>query len=174
MALELGPCRIYFGTAGAEADIGKTQGGVRITFSEDAADLMSDQYGTQPEDQVITGQAADVVVPMAEVTHANFAIALNQTSKQIGADSGVAGESLVGTKRSTKANSLLLKKYVNGSISADTDDWIRFPKASPLGNVEVAFDGANQRILEVTFKAFPDANSRLYFIGNEAASLTGS
>ena len=39
---------------------------------------------------------------------------------------------------------------------------------------EVTFDGATQRIIETTFKAFPDANDRLYFIGDETAAIGGS
>lgn len=174
--LDLGPCRVYFGVALAEVDLGKTQGGVRTTFAEDAADLMSDQFGTQPEDQVITGQSAEIVVPMADYDLDNFALALNQAVLTLGADSGIAGTVLVGTKRTTKAGSLLLKKYVDGAISADTQNWIRFPVAAPMGNVEVAFDGSTQRIIEATFKAFPDAanSNRLYYIGDETAAIGGS
>lgn len=176
MALDLGPCRAYYGTAGSEADVGKTQGGVRITFSEDVADLMSDQYGTQPEDQVITGTGAEIVIPMADYTLANLATALSQSVLTLGADSGISGEPKVGTKKATPTTgkSLLLKKYVDGAISADTQNWIRFPIASPIGNFELAFDGSTQRIIETTFRAFPDANNRLYFIGDETAAIGGS
>jgi len=174
--LDLGPCRVYYGTAAAEVDIGKTQGGVRVTFSEDVADLLSDQYGTQPEDQVITGTGAEIVVPMADYTLDSLATALNQSKLTLGLDSGIAGERLVGTKKATPTTgkSLLLKKYVDGAISADTQNWIRFPIAAPVGNVEIAFDGSNQRIIEATFRAFPDANSRLYFLGDETAAIGGS
>jgi len=174
MALELGPCQVLFGTAGSEADLGKTQGGVRITFSEDVADLLSDQYGTQPEDQVITGHSADIAMPLAEYSITNLALALNQTKKQLGAQEGFKGSSLVGTNLSTKGQSLLLKKYVSGVVSTDENDFIRFPVAAPTGSFEIPFDGSNQRIIEVTFKAFPDSNDVLYFIGDEDAAESGS
>jgi hypothetical protein len=172
--LDLGPCQVLFGTAGSEADLGKTQGGVRVTFAEDAADLLSDQYGTQPEDQVITGQSAEIVVPMADYTLDNLATALNQTKKTFGADEGIQGASLVGTKRTSKGNSLLLKKYVDGAVSTSDEDWIRFPEAAPQGSIEIAFDGSTQRIIETTFKAFPDTNNILYWFGNETAAAYGS
>jgi len=174
--LDLGPCRVYFGVAASEVDLGKTQGGVRVTFAEDAADLMSDQFGTQPEDQVITGQSCEVVVPMADYDLDNLAIALNQSELALGADSGIAGSVLVGTKRSSLAQSLLLKKYVDGVISSDTQNWMRFPVAAPIGNVEVPFDGSTQRVIETTFKCFPDstASNRLYYIGDETAAIGGS
>ncbi len=46
--LELGPCEVKFGTDESEVDLGKTEGGVTATFGQEAADLMSDQYGTGP------------------------------------------------------------------------------------------------------------------------------
>ena len=174
--LDLGPCAVYYGTAAAEVSVGETQGGVRISFAEDVADLMSDQWGTQAQDQVISGQGAEVVVPMADYTLANLATALSQSVLTLGADSGISGERNVGSKKATPSagKSLLLKKYVDGAISADTQNWIRFPVAAPTGSFEIAFDGSTQRIIETTFKAFPDANDRLYFIGDETAAIGGS
>jgi hypothetical protein len=174
MALDLGPCRVYFGTAAAEVDIGLTQGGVRVAFSQDVADLMSDQYGTQPEDQVITGHSARIIVPMADYDIDNIATALHQTKLTLGAQEGIKGSSLVGSKMTTYGDSLLLKKYVDGAISAVENNWIRFPNAAPGGNFEIAFDGSTQRIIESEFIAFPDANGVLYFIGDEDAAESGS
>jgi hypothetical protein len=174
MALDLGPCQVLFGTAGSEADIGKTQGGVKVAFSEDVVDLMSDQYGSQPEDQAITGHTATIVTALADYSVENLAIALNQTVKQINTKLGFKGSSLVGTKLSTKGKSLLLKKYVDGIVSTDENNWIRFPVAAPTGAFELMFDGATQRVIEVTFQAFPDGSDVLYFIGDEDAAESGS
>lgn len=172
--LELGPCQVKFGTDDSETDLGKTQGGVIVNFSQDAADLMSDQYGSQPEDQVITGHGATIVIPMAKTDAANLATALNQTKKQIGNQEGVKGSSLVGTKRSSKGQSLLLTKYVNGAVSSDENDRMRFPNAAPDGNFSYNFSISDQRILEVTFLAMPDSNDILYFLGDEDAAESGS
>lgn len=174
MALDLGPCQVLFGTAGSEVDIGKTQGGVRVAFSEDVVDLMSDQYGSQPEDQAITGHTATIITALADYSVDNLAIALNQTALQIGSKEGFKGSSLVGTMLSTKGQSLLLKKYVAGIVSTNENNWIRFPVAAPTGAFELTFDGATQRVIEVTFQAFPDANEILYFIGDEDAAESGS
>ena len=172
--LELGPCEVKFGTDGSEVSLGKTQGGVVVNFSQDAADLMSDQYGTGPEDQVITGHGATIVVPMAQYDAANLAIALNQTKTSLGDQEGVKGSSLVGTKRSSKGQSLLLTKYEDGSVSTDENDRIRFPNCAPDGNFSVNFSVSDQRVLEVTFVAMPDANDVLYFLGDEDAAESGS
>ena len=174
MSLELGPCQILFGAKDAEVDIGKTEGGVVVTFATDVVDLMSDQFGTAPEDQVITGQKASIACPMAEVTLANLAFALNQTLKTIGAASGVVGENIVGTLLTTKAKSLLIKKYVGGSPSEDTQDWLRFPDAAPQGNFDFPFSKDSQRIINVNFTAFPDDSGNLYYLGDETAAVGGS
>lgn len=161
--LELSPCAVYFGVLAAEVDLGRTEGGVRVAFSTDVADLMSDQWGTQPEDQVITGQGCRVTAPLAEYTFTNLAIALNQevTGELI------AGERLVGTKMSDQAQSLLLKEYVDGAVSEDSKNWMRFPVAAPLGNPEILFSKTDQRIIEIEFVCFPDASDVLYYIGDE-------
>ena len=174
MSLELGPCQVSFGIKDSEADLGETEGGVVITFATDVADLMSDQSGTTPEDQVVSGQKATIVCPLADITLANLAIALNQTVTAIGDDSGIAGGSLVGTKLSTKANSLLLKKYVNGAVSADTQNWVRFAKAAPQGNFDYSYSKDGQRIINLTFTAFFDSDGYLYYLGDETAATTGS
>jgi hypothetical protein len=161
--LDLGPCQVLFGTEGAEADLGKTEGGVEIAFATDIADLASDQHGTSPEDQVIVGQGATITVPLAEYTLANLATALNQTL----VGDVIDGANLVGTKMSTKAQSLLLKKYVDGAVSSDEDDWVRFPEAAPQGSPTIRFSKSDQRIIEVVFTAFPDASDNLYYIGEE-------
>ena len=174
MSLELGPCQVLWGTVGAEVDIGKTEGGVVVTFATDVADLLSDQFGTAPEDQVVTGQKASVACPLADITLENLAIALNQTVKTIGEGSGIAGENIVGTKLSTKAKSLLLKKYVNGSPSSDTQEWVRFPKAAPQGNFDYSFTKDGQRIIAVVFTAFQDDSGFPYYLGDETAAVGGS
>ncbi len=168
--LELSPCQVNLGTAGSEADLGRTEGGVRVAFSTDVADLMSDQWGTQPEDQIITGQGCRVTVPLAEYTIDNLAIALNQTVIGTGGHELIEGDRLVGTKMSIQAQSLLLKEYLNGVVSANEDNWMRFPVAAPVGNPEILFSKTDQRIIEVEFVCFPDANDILYYIGNESAS----
>jgi len=165
--LTLGPCEVSFGTAGAEADLGRTEGGVRVAFATDVADLMSDQWASQPEDQVITGQGARVTVPLAEYTLDNLAIALNQT---LVGGALIEGERLVGTKMSDQGQSLLLKAYVDGSVSTDEEDWMRFPVAAPVGSPEILFSRGDQRIIEIEFICFPDGTDILYYIGDESAS----
>jgi len=175
--MELSPCAVYFGNhhdadygdAGSANDLGRTEGGVRVAFVTDVADLMSDQWGTQPEDQVITGQGCRVTVPLAEFTFPNLAIALNQ---DVIASDLIEGERLVGTKMSAQAQSLLLKEYVDGVVSQNESNWMRFPVAAPVGSPEILFSKTDQRIIEIEFVCFPDPTEDdiLYFIGEEGQS----
>jgi len=174
MALDLGPCGVWFGTEDSEVDLGKTQGGVKVVFSQAVADLLSDQYGTEPEDQVITGHGAVITIPMADYSLANYAIALHKSVLDLAGVEGILGDSVVGTKLTDYANSLLLKKYIDGSESADEENWLRFPNAAPTGNPEIMFDGSTQRIIQSEFRAFPDASDILYYIGSKDAADGGS
>ena len=152
MALELGPCSVAFGTAGAETDLGKTHGGVTVRISDESVDLKSDQSGTAAEDTVITGSTVEVEMALAEITIARLATALGQTS--FGSETGVPGENKVGYSMLDNAKSLLLKKYVDGSVSTDAADQIRFPAACPMSDIELSYDAENQRVLKVKFKCF--------------------
>ncbi len=167
--LELGPCEVLFGTAGAEAEVGPTEGGVVANFGTDVQDLMTDQFGTSPKDQVVSGQPTEVTVPFASISFSNMARALNQTLITAGTSNLIKGTNIVGTKMSTKANSLVLKKIINGVASVDQNDWLRFPSAAPTGNFEFPFSKDTQRIIEVVFTCFPDSSSNLYYIGDERA-----
>jgi hypothetical protein len=175
MSLELGPCQVLFGVKDSEEDLGKTEGGVVAHFETDVADLMSDQFGTAPEDQTVTGQKASVSVPLAENSLDILALALNQTKKALLTDEGIAGVNVVGTKmKETKAQSLLLKKYVGGIPSEDPADWLRFPAAAPSGKFDYSYSKDKQRIITVDFVAFPDDDGILYYFGDETAAVTGS
>lgn len=176
MALELGPCQVVFDSE----DIGKTLGGVIAKFSDDTQDLKSDQYGSSAEDTIITGSNAEIEVPLAEIDFSKIAFALNKTV--FGTNAGVAGTNSVGTSLKAKGKELILKKYVDGAPSTDEADWITFPLAAPKSDVELSFNAEDQRVLKVTFKAFPSAvtanwgaattsaQTVLYFFGDSAAT----
>jgi hypothetical protein len=154
MALELGPCQVLFGASGSETDLGKTNGGVTVRISDDTVDLTSDQNGSSPEDTIITGTTVEVECQLAEIDLATLNKAL-QGQNATPHSSFVAGENKVGTSLKGLGKSLILKKFVNGQPSPDAKDWITFPAAAASSNVELSFDGSNQRVLGLTFKCFP-------------------
>jgi len=182
MALELGPCEVKFGTAGAEVSLGKTQGGVTVRIVDDSVDLKSDQYGTSAEDTIITGTNVEVECNFAELSFALIAQILNQSTYGSASTGGLLGENNVGTSLKTAGQSLVLTKYVNGAVSSSAVDRIVFPLAAPLGNLELAYDADNQRVIPAKFKCFPKAvtakwgtsgdlvKTVTYYFGNEAAT----
>ncbi len=156
MAFELGACGVYFGTKSSEVSLGKTNGGVTVKISDSSVDLKSDQYGESPEDTVITGTTVEVSMQLAEIDLATLNKVLQSQNASPDADY-VAGENRVGTALKALAKNLLLKKYVNGAESALKANHINFPAAAAVADVELKYDGTNQRVLGVTFKCFPAA-----------------
>ena len=181
MALELGPCQVSFGTAGAEVDLGKTYGGVVVKLTDDYVDLMSDQYGTAAEDTIITGNKAEVEISFAEIDFDMLALVLNQATFGT-APAGLTGQNNVGTSLLAAAASLELIKYVAGIPSTDLKNKIIFPKAAPLSNVELSYDTENQRVLKTTFRCYPSVVNAawgtgtpndltvLYYFGDQTAA----
>jgi len=154
MALELGPCDVLYGTAGSEVSLGKTNGGVSLTIKDDSVDLVSDQNGSSAEDTIITGTTVEVSMALAEITMEKLNQIL-QPNVAVPSDNFAAGENKVGLSLLANSKSLLLKKYVNGAVSELPENWVTFPAAAPVGDVEMSYDASNQRVLNATFKCFP-------------------
>ena len=169
MALELGPCQVEWNAV----DVGKTQGGVTVSIKDDSVDLMSDQYGTGAEDTVITGTTVEVTLALAEVD-ADKLKSILQPQGGTTAAGVMVGRNKTSTALLALAQTLELTKYVGGVPSTNAADVITFPKAAPVGDVELSYDASNQRIANVTFKCFPgvvNSEDCLYYMGDVAATL---
>lgn len=158
--LDLGPCQVTFdGT-----DLGNTEGGVVFTISTTVTDLYTDQLGTTPAEQVITGRGATVVVPMAQSTLARL-VAIHPGWRLV-SDSGTpANQKIVMTQGvgtsalgDSAAKQLVIKPYAAGAVStaATTDKWVTLPKAMPSAEVNWTYGKDQQRIATVTFTILPD------------------
>ncbi len=167
MALELGPCDVSYNSVA----LGKTHGGVTVTIKDDSTDLMSDQFGTSPEDTIITGTIVEVKLALAEITFAKL-VSILQPQEALTSADAMTGKNKVGTALLALAQELRLTKYVDGAVSALPIHDIIFPKAAPVGDVELSYDANNQRVLNATFKCFfgtVNSNEVLYYFGDEAA-----
>jgi len=69
------------------------------------------------------------------------------------------------------ALSLLLIKAIGNVSSSNLNDRFRFFKAAPTGEVEFSFSIEDQRVFEVEFTAYPDADQSfaLGVFGDEGA-----
>ena len=169
MAFQLGPCQMEFDGQ----DIGATEGGVTIRLAEDSAELKSDQTGTKPVDEVITGVEATIECNLAEITLENFAF-IHKTT--VITDSTTATKKKVvitpnlGMSLRNNAKKLVVKPYKDGVVSTDPNDWFTFPMASVKAAEELTYDASTQRVLKVTFVAFPDNNGQVAIVGDETAT----
>ena len=165
--VDIGPCWIKYGTT----DLGYTKGGVKVTVEPTIEEIEVDQE-TEPIDSRITKRNVQVTVPLAEYTLENLHLAFpgseivtdntTPTKKKLVLKSA-AGVSLV-----SAAQELVL--HPTDKLPADvSEDWT-FPKAVPVGNVEVSYDKENPKIIELTFRAFPDATGVSGIFGDKTAS----
>lgn len=171
--LELGPCQIWYGTAGAEVDLGSTQA-IKLTISMDTADLMTAQNGTRPYDQVITGMGAEIEAPLADLDIDKMATVLPGATLINGATAGqqiLKIAASVGTTLRSYAKSLILKRIVGDVASTDRNDWWTFPITAFVTNLELTFDAATQRNINALFRVFPDATTRLLGYRGHSALL---
>jgi hypothetical protein len=155
---DLGPCQVTFNSV----DLGKTKGGVVFRDSMNQVEVMEDQAGTTPVDDILTGRKISVEILMSRST-------LAQLCKVIPGASSMGSYAVIknhaGIARASSAAQLILAPLVDGVASADR---LTIFKASPVTDIELQFDNENQRVYKVVFKVYPDADNgnRLYQIGN--------
>jgi hypothetical protein len=155
---DLGPCSITFNGV----DLGKTMGGVTFRDSMNQVEVKEDQAGSTPVDHILTGRTIQVEVPMSRSTLAQLAVVIPGASSF---GSYLVVSNHAGIARAASAAMLIISPLVDGAASADK---LTIFKASPITDIELAFDNENQRVYKVTFNVYPDADNgnRLYQIGN--------
>ena len=158
---DLGPCQVKFNGV----DLGQTKGGVKFRDSMSQVEVVEDQAGTTPVDHILTGRKISVEVPMSRSTLAQLVTVIPGASSM---GSYAVIKNHAGIARYSTAQKLELIPLVDGVAGADA---LTIFKASPITDIELAFDNENQRIYKVTFNVFPDAinGNRLYQIGNIVA-----
>jgi hypothetical protein len=112
--------------------------------------------------QVLVGRTAMITVPFAETSVSLFGMIIPGVSVMVLSGSSAAkallntpvGSDLV----ASVARALLLTKSIGNTESTTPNDKFRFWKAAPTGRMEFGFDLENQRVYQVEFFAYPDAN----------------
>lgn len=151
--VKLGSCWVEFGTVagnvGEVVDLGYTKGGVTVTMETGSYEILVDQEGDSPIGASITGRRVTVIVPMAESNY-------NRLQKLIPDSAYSAGllevNSGIGDDLMDYADELKL------TSKADSDDWIKVYKASPVANLQATFLPNTERIWPVQFIGYiPEA-----------------
>jgi len=146
---DLGPCQVWFDSV----DLGPTLGGVVFKEEVHSVDIKEDGHGDTPVDAIFTGRIVTVECKFTRST-------LDQLEAMI--ESSVAGvanlkvSNSVGNAMFADSAELILKPLVDNGASVTASEWLHVHRAYPIGAVELAYDNSGQRIINVTFKAFPD------------------
>lgn len=151
---QLSPCQIsYKGN-----DLGKTQGGVTLTMSQTSVTLNTDQDGETPVDEQITGTDVRITGNLADISLSNIANIMNES-----VTTGSNGEKMevytnVGTSLLDNGGELILKPYVNGSVTSDANKFVTLHNAGMKSTAEMAYNMSDQRTLSFEAIAYADSN----------------
>ena len=149
---DLGPCQVLWDST----DLGPTLGGV--VFKEEMAtkDIKEDGHGETPVDKVFMGRQVTIECKFTRST-------LAQLEKMI--ESSIAGVSnlkvtnSVGNAMFENAKELILKPLTDNVASATSSEWLHVHRTYPVAAVNFSYDTDAQRVVNVTFYAFPDDTS---------------
>lgn len=165
--IKLGPCKVTFDVGGTSPIIFEsTQGGVVLNYTENTRETNIDQYGDTPVKEHVTGRQASVEVPFAEYDLSKLA--------QL-----IPGSTLVGSAGSQRVDVSAVnvvdlyefaKEVLIEPIDGTAEDAVTLYKAAPRTNISYTYDFNNERITNVTFKAYPDADNNLIGFGDQAAT----
>lgn len=161
----IGPAIVKFGKTNPTVfDI--TKGGIVLTLETEVHDSTVDQFGNTPVKSVILGRNLQVIVPMAEYDLQKLSVAMPDSDYFTDGDK----EKLV-----VKANSGFdLLSLADQLVIEPTDenatpnDYVTIPLAGPMADIEATYDSENERIYNVTFKAYvdPDNDNQLFILGD--------
>jgi len=157
-------------TWGAD-DLGFTKGGISVNITTASKEVTVDQFGPAAVNEYIQGRGVQVTVPMAETDLAKLALAI-PGSTLVGAEGGprkLVVKNAAGTSLREYAKKLVL--HPTGVPASKKDDDFVVLLASPVGDIEFAYDFENERVYSVTFKGYPDNETgELFVMGDEAAT----
>lgn len=170
--INIGPCKVLLNNT----NLGFTKGGVEVTVESETHEVVVDQHGSTPVDELIIGRMVTVTVPLAETTLDTLvatmpgATLIGNATKKVEIPTGV-GLSLLDS-----AEELVLRPQAKtvelGSASGSDEEDRDFtvPRAATAGNMTFAYKLDEERIYNVTFKGYPDANNIIAILGDTAAS----
>ncbi|PFQ25607.1 hypothetical protein COC63_26585 [Bacillus cereus] len=147
-----------------------TKGGISFGVSTSVQEVTVDQYGETPVKSIMKGRKAETTVPFAlhdlkrlskVMPNSKF---VENGEKQALFVSAQAGFDMLSTA----------KKMVIKPTAPDTtpNDWITVPNAAASADPDYTFDPDNERIANITFNAFPEADGTLYILGDESIKET--
>ncbi|MCY7439445.1 MULTISPECIES: hypothetical protein [Bacillus] len=168
----IGPAIVEYGEGAEMVTFGITKGGIVFKVETSIQDTTVDQYGDTPVKSTIKGRNAEVTVPFALHDLEKLAAAM-PNSKLIKDStnpekmklevSGKAGFDML-----SAAKPLVIKPTAPGTTP---NDYITVPLAGAMSDPEYTYNSDDERIANLTFKAYPDTDNDglLYIMGDESA-----
>lgn len=161
----IGPAVVEFGkTDPAIFDI--TKGGIVLTLETEVHDTTVDQFGNTPVKSVILGRNAQVVVPMAEYDLQKLSTVMPDSEfYEDGDKMKLVVNANSGFDLLALADKLVIKPT---DANATPNDYVTIPLAGPMADIEATYDSENERIYNITFKAYVDSenNNQLFILGD--------
>ncbi|MGV2866467.1 hypothetical protein [Achromobacter sp. AGC39] len=165
--VKLGVCKVTFNSV----DLGFTKGGVEVTVETETHEVTVDQMGNTPINEYIIGRTCTVKVPLAETTLENM-VAVMPGAKLI-TDSTDPTKKKVEVPTGTGLNLLDFAQTLNlhpiAKDAADKSDDFTVNRAGTAGALNYSYMLDDERIYNVEFKAYPDADGRLFVAGDTTA-----
>ena len=145
-----GPADVELGTSASEATIGHTTGGVTATVTPQNRERIVDEYGSTAVAIIHTGDEVRVTVPWSEWAAAT----LNEIY-----DPGTDAGTFKGVGRSAGYIYSTQSMDITPFLSDDATKTVEFFKTTPIGEVSMAFNNDDDRILEVEYAALYDTDA---------------
>lgn len=164
--VKIGPAIVEYGEGADKVVYDITKGGIVFTATFTKQDVTVDQYGDTPVKAIIKGLTAQVVVPFA--LHNLKKIATVTPGSELITQNGKTKLNVyaaAGYDMLKNAKPMVIKPTDPDSTE---DDWITIPQASPLPELNYAYDSDNERITNITFASYPDMSRKgLAFVFGE-------
>jgi hypothetical protein len=149
---DLGPCQVLYNSI----DLGPTLGGVTLKEEQHSVDIKEDGHADTPVDAITTGKVTTVE---ANFTRSSLTQLEQMIESAVKTATNLKVKNSVGNAMYADSHELILKPLVDNVASVTAAEWLHVHKAYPLGAPEFKFDNANQRVIKVVFKCFPDQTS---------------
>lgn len=169
----IGPAVVEFGETADLQTFDITKGGIQFSASTSKQDITVDQYGDTVVKSIMKGRTAQVTVPFA--LHDLDKLAAVIPNSELVTDSAdptkkkIVVKSQAGYDMLANAKPLVIKPTDPDSTP---NDWITVPLAGAMADPEYTFDSDNERVVNITFVAYPDLTNdgALYIIGDDTAT----
>jgi hypothetical protein len=166
----IGPAVVEYGEGSDVTLFDITKGGIQFSAATASQDVTVDQYGDSVVKSIMKGRTAQVTVPFALHDLKRLSMVMPNSEYVEGAAGGkkIIVKSTAGFDMLAASKKLVIKPT---DPNATPDDYITIPLAGAVADPEYTYNSDNERIVNITFNAFPDIENDgvLYILGDESA-----